>query len=223
MGHQTFRLIHIVCLSLAANLLSTNVRAQTSVDDAVAHAGIGVGIAHYNPTSDQGHTSQGIVVMYRWHSFQSGWGPTIGLDFHATDFDQTLGGLSAPLGTYRMRALLAGYGYTQRVGRFSASATMTGGYSFNNFNVEDNAGQTFSRAGVSLVGVHVDNSLVVKPSVAVWYDVQRHVGVGVSAGYLVARPEQTITTAAGIQQQRLKTDAFELTVGVTIGVWKKTQ
>src|SRR5215467_1758814 len=194
MGHQTLRLIHIVCLSLAAIVLATNAHAQTSVDDAVAHAGIGVGIAHYDPTSDQGHTSQGIVVMYRWHSFHSGWGPTIGLDFHSTDFDQTLGGFSAPLGTYTMRALLAGYGYTQRVGRFSASANMSGGYSFNNFNVEDNAGQTFSRAGVSLVGVQVDNSWVVKPSVAVWYDVQHHVGVGVSAGYLVARPDQTITT-----------------------------
>jgi hypothetical protein len=221
MRYQTLRLIHTICLSLAATLLSTNAHAQTSVDDAVAHAGLGVGIAHYDPTSDQGHTSQGIVVMYRWHSFSSGWGPTVGLDWHTTDFDQTLGGLNAPLGTFRMRALLAGYGYTQHVGRFTTSANMTGGYSFNNFNVEDNAGQTFSRAGVSLVGVHVDNSWVVKPEVAVWYDVLSHVGVGVSAAYLVARPEQTITTAAGIQQQRLKTDAFALTAGVTFGIWKK--
>jgi hypothetical protein len=47
------------------------------------------------------------------------------------------------------------------------------------------------------------------------------VGVGVSAAYLVARPEETITTASGIQQQHLKTDAFELTAGVTFGLWKK--
>jgi hypothetical protein len=221
MRYQTLRLIPLICVSLAASLLSTNAHAQATIDDAVAHAGIGVGISHYDPTSDQGHTSQGIVVMYRWHSFSSGWGPTIGLDWHTTDFDQTLGGLNAPLGTFRMRALLGGYGYTQHVGRFTASANMTGGYSFNNFNVNDNAGPTFSRAGVSLVGVHVDNSWVVKPDVAVWYDVLKHVGVGVSAAYLVARPEQTITTAAGIQQQNLKTDAFELSAGVTFGVWKK--
>ena len=223
MRYLTIRHVYLVCLSFAAILLAANVRAQ-DLDDAVAHAGIGVGIAHYNPTSDQGHTSQGIVVAYRWHSFHSGWGPTVGLDFHSTDFDQTLGGLNAPLGTYRMRAVLAGYGYTQHVGgRFAASANMTGGYSFNNFNVDRNAGPTFAGAGVSLVGVHVDNSWVLKPCVAAWYDVLSHVGVGVSAAYLVARPEQTITTAAGIQQQQLKTDAFQLSVGVTFGVWKKKQ
>jgi hypothetical protein len=49
------------------------------------------------------------------------------------------------------------------------------------------------------------------------------VGVGLSAAYLVARPEETITTASGIQRQHLKTDAFELTAGVTFGVWKKKQ
>jgi hypothetical protein len=220
MRYQTLRLIHIVCLSLAANLLAANAHAQ-NIDDAVAHAGIGVGISHYNPSSDQGNPSQGVVAMFRWHSFSSGWGPTVGLDFHSTDFDQTLGGLNAPLGTFRMRALLGGYGYTKHVRRFTASANMTGGYAFNNFNVDEDAGQTFSKSGVSLVGVHVDNSWVLKPYVAAWYDVQSHVGVGVSVAYLVARPEQTITTAAGIQQQRLKTDALELSAGVTFGLWKK--
>ena len=220
MRYQTLRLIKIVCLSLAASLVTANAHAQ-NIDDAVAHAGIGVGISHYNPTSDQGQSSQGVVAMFRWHTFNSGWGPTAGLDFHSTDFSQTLGGLNAPLGTYRMRAVLAGYGYTKHVHRFTTSANMTAGYAFNNFNVEENAGQTFSRAGVSLVGVHVDNSWVLKPYVAAWYDVLRHVGVGVSAAYLVARPEQTITTAAGVQEQRLKTDAFELSAGVTFGLWKK--
>ena len=82
------------------------------------------------------------------------------------------------------------------------------------------AGPTFAQTGVSLVRAHVDNSWVLKPNVAVWYDVLKHVGVGVGAAYLVARPEETITTASGSQSQHLKTDAFELTAGVTFGVWK---
>lgn len=222
MTYQTLRLTHLVCLSLAVMLPAANAHAQ-SLDDAVAHVGIGVGISHYDPASADGHTSQGIALAYRWHGFHSGWGPTFGLDFHGTNFDSTLGGLNAPLGEFHMRALLAGFGYTHHLGRFSGSANMTGGYAFNNFNVDSNAGPTFAGAGVSLVGVHVDNSWVVKPDVAVWYDVLKHMGVGVSAAYLVARPEQTITTAAGIQQQPLKVDAIELTVGVTFGVWKKKQ
>jgi hypothetical protein len=220
MKYATFGLIHFVSFLLAATLLAANVQAQ-SLDDAVAHVGFGVGVAHYDPTNSDGQTSQGIVVAYRWHSFGSGWGPTFGLDWHTNNFDQTLGGLDAPLGSFRMRALLAGYGHTRRLGRFSASASVSGGYAFNHFTVGRDAFPTFAGTGVSLVGVHVDNSWVAKPDVAVWLDVLKHVGVGVSAAYLVARPEETITTALGIQQQHLKADAFELTAGVTFGGWKK--
>jgi hypothetical protein len=221
MKYQTLRLMHIVCLSLAATLVAANAHAQ--VNDAVEHVGFGVGVAHYDPANSDGHTSDGIVAAYRWHSFHSGWGPTFGLDFHTTDFDQTLGGLNAPLGSFRMRALLAGFGHTNHMGRFSASENLSAGYSFNQFNVTSDAFPTFAGTGVSLVGVHVNNSWVVKPDVAVWYDVLKHVGVGVSAAYLVARPEETITMASGIQHQHLKTDAFQMTAGVTVGLWKKKQ
>jgi hypothetical protein len=191
------------------------------VDDAVAHVGFGVGVSHYDPTNHDGQISDGIAVAYHWHSFHSGWGPTIGLDWHSMNFNETLGSLNAPLGSFRMRALLAGYGGTFKIKRFSTSANMSGGYAFNGFTVNDDAFPTFANTGVSLVGVHVANSWVVKPDVAVWYDVLRHVGVGVSAAYLVARPEETITMASGIHSQHLKTDAFELTAGVTFGLWRK--
>ena len=75
--------------------------------------------------------------------------------------------------------------------------------------------------GAARQSAHVDNSWVLKPNVAVWYDVLKHVGVGVGAAYLVARPEETITTASGVQARHLKTDALELTAGVTFGLWKK--
>ena len=218
MKYGTVKLIHIVSLWLAATLIAANVHAQ--INEAIDHAGIGVGVAHYNPTSDDGQTSQGIVAAYRWHSFHSGWGPTFGLDFHTTDFNETLGGLNAHLGSYRMRALLAGFGHTRHMGRFSAAANLLGGYAFNSFNVEGDAFPAFAATGVSLVGAHVDNSWVVKPGVNVWYDVLKHVGVGVGAAYLVSRPELTITTASGTQQQHLKTDAFEATAGVTFGLWR---
>src|SRR5262245_51707188 len=114
MRYSTLRLINLVCVSIATILLATATSAHAqSVDDAVSHVGIGVGVAHYNPTNSDGQTSQGITLAYRWHGFSSGWGPTVGLDWHSTDFNQTLGGLNAPLGSFSMRALLAGYGYTQ--------------------------------------------------------------------------------------------------------------
>ena len=223
MKYATVKLIDIVCCLLAATLLAVNAHAQGPIDDAVAHVGIGVGATHYNPINDDGQTSQGLAVAYRWHNFHSGWGPSVGLDWHSTNFDQTLGGLDGPLGSFQMRALLAGFGHTRHLGRFFASGNMSAGYAFNNFTVAKDVAQTFAGTGVGLQGVHVDNSWVLKPSVAAWYDVLKHVGVGVGAAYLVARPSESITTASGIQAQHLKTDAFELTAGVTFGVWKKKQ
>src|SRR5262245_10461823 len=176
---QSPRFIQIVCFSAAATILAANVYAQDPIDSAVAHVGVGAGINFYNPTNNDGRTSQGIALVYRWHSFHSGWGPTIGLDWHSTDFDQTLGALNAPLGSLRMRALLAGIGHTRHLGRLSASASVSAGYAFNHFTVASGAIPTFASTGISLAGVDVDNSWVVKPDVTVWYDVFRHVGVGV--------------------------------------------
>ena len=223
MKYPMIRLIHLVCFSLATIGFATDAHAQGPIDDAVAHVGIGAGVTFYNPSNDEGQTSRGIVVAYRWHSFHSGWGPTFGLDWHSTEFNQTLGDLNAPLGSLRMRALLAGFGHTRRAGRFSAAANVSGGYSFNSFTVAGEAFPTFASSGVSLVGTHVDNSWVVRPDVAVWYDVFSHVGVGVSAAYMISRPNETIATAAGTVEQHLKADALELSAGVTVGVWKKKQ
>ena len=220
MKYSTIKLIQIACLSFLAILLAANAHAQGTIDNVVTHAGIGGGITFYSPTNDDGQTSTGFAVAYRWHRFHSGWGPTFGLDWHSTDFDQTLGGLNARLGSLRMRALLAGFGYTGQAGRWSVSANGSGGYSFNNFTVADGARPTFASVGVPLVNADVDNSWVVRPNVAVWYDVFKHVGVGVSAAYFLARPNQTITTATGTHEHDLKADAFELAAGVTFGVWK---
>src|SRR5262245_2530031 len=223
MKYEPLRLIPIVCLALTATLLlASNAHAQ-GIDDAIAHVGIGAGITFYNPSNDDGHRSRGIGVAYRWHRFDSGWGPTFALDWHRTDFDQTLGAMSAPLGSLRMRSLLAGFGHTNYFGRFAASASVSGGYSFNDFSVADDAIPRFASGGVSLVSVDVDNSWVVRPNVSLWYDVFRHVGVGVSAAYMVSRPNERITILSGTQEQHLKADAFELAAGVTVGVWKKKQ
>jgi hypothetical protein len=216
------RLLTLATLLIVAPILTTCARAQVpDVDSAVAHMGVGAGITFIKPTNSDGNSSQGVAFVYRWHSFHSGWGPSFGIDWHSTDFNHSFGSVDAPFGTLRTRALLLGYGHTQRIHRFSASASVSGGYSFNDFSTAGAAGPAAAAAGVSLVGVSIGNSAVLRPDVAVWYDVFRHVGVGVSAAYLVSRPTETMTTAIGSQSQRLRADAFELTVGVAVGVWKK--
>ena len=221
MENTRTRLVHIAALSILATILTTPARAEDPVDTAVAHMGVGAGITFNKPTSSEGHSNQGVAFVYRWHSFHSGWGPTFGLDWHSTDFDHTLGPVTAPLGTLRTRALVVGYGHTRHFGKFSTSASVSGGYAFNDFSVADGAGAGFAKAGVSLVGVSIRNSAVFRPEVSAWYDVFRHVGIGVSAAYLVNRPEETMTMATGSQVQRVRADTVELVAGLAFGVWKK--
>ena len=211
----------VVIAVLCTTVFAPDARAQDPVDSVVAHMGVGIGVNFYHPSSSDGEPSQGITFVYRWHSFHSGWGPTFGLDWRTTDFNQPVGAVEAPLGSLRMRAFLAGLGHTNMFGRFSVSENLTGGYSFNSFSVAGSAVPTFASSGVSLVGSDVDNSWVVRPTVAAWYDVFDHVGIGLGAAYMVSRPNQTITTSTGTVEQHLKADAFELTAGVTFGLWKK--
>src|SRR5262249_6634155 len=105
MKYTPARLIQIFCLSVGAITLAANAHADDPIDSAVAHVGVGAGVNFYDPTNDNGQTSQGITVAYRWHAFHSGWGPTFGLDWHSTDFNEPLGSVDAPFGSVRMRAI----------------------------------------------------------------------------------------------------------------------
>jgi hypothetical protein len=221
MHSQDIRLIHIAAFLILTTILTTAARADDPVDNAMAHMGAGAGISFIKPSSNDGQSSQGVVFVYHWHSFHSGWGPSFGLDLHSTDYTQTMGSVSTTLGTLQTRALLVGYGHTQKLKRFATSASVNGGYSFNDYSVATGARQAFASGGISLVGVSIDNSWVVRPDVSAWYDIVKHVAVGVSAAYLWSRPNETVTTAAGLDARRVNADAFELTVGVAVGVWKK--
>ena len=128
-------------------------------DSAVAYVGVGVGVNFYQPSSNDAESSNGIVIMYRWHSFHSGWGPTFGLDSHSTVFHQPVGDVAdVPMGSLRMRALLAGFGYRHRIHRFTAAANPSAGYSFNHLTDDSGLGPAFARTGVSLIDVHVNDS-----------------------------------------------------------------
>jgi hypothetical protein len=219
------RLIQVSLLSIGVLLIATRAHAQEDlIDSAVAHVGVGAGVNFYRPSSNDADSSQGIVVMYRWHAFHSGWGPTFGLDWHRTVFHQPVGNVvDVPIGSLRMRALLAGFGYRHRIHRFTAGANLSAGYSFNHLTDDSGMGAAFARTGVSLIDVHVNDSAIVKPDVAVWYDLFKHVGVGVSAAYLFNRPDEVIKTTAGSATRQLNANSFVLAAGLTFGVWKKSE
>jgi len=225
MTTKSARLIQVCLLSIGSFGIATTAHAQDDLlESAVAHVGVGAGINFYRPSSDDADSSQGIVIMYRWHAFHSGWGPTFGLDWHSTVFHQPVGNVvDVPMGSLRMRALLAGFGYRHRIHRFNAAANLSAGYSFNHLTVDSGMGPAFARTGVSLLDVHVNDSLLIKPDVGLWYDLFKHVGIGVSAAYLFNKPDEVIRTTAGSGTRQLNANTFALAAGLTFGVWKKNE
>jgi hypothetical protein len=220
---RSVRLILVCLVSIGLLAIATRAHAKDGlIASAVAHVGVGAGVNFYKPTSKDADSSHGIAFVYRWNALHSGWGPTFGLDWHSTDFHQPVGDVvDVPVGSLRMRALLAGFGYKHRIHRFTALANASAGYSFNHLTVDGGMAPAFARTGVSLNDVHVNNSAIIKPSVAVWYDLFKHVGIGVSASYLFNQPDEVITTTAGSRTRQLNANTFALATGVTFGVWKK--
>ena len=225
MTRTSARFIQVSLLSIGVLLIASRAHAQEDLfDSAVAHVGVGAGINFYQPSSDDADSSHGIVIMSRWHTFHSGWGPTFGLDWHNTVFHQPVGDVpDVPMGSLRMRAVLGGFGYRHRIHRFTAAGNVSAGYSFNHLTVDSGMGPAFARTGVSLIDVHVNDSALVKPEVAVWYDIFKHVGIGVSAAYLFNRPDEVIRTTAGSGTRQMNANTFALAAGMTFGVWKKSE
>src|SRR6266566_8622542 len=136
----------IVALLLGLMAFAHTVRAQSN-----SHLGIGTSIDFDQPRDHEAQPSRGVGFLYRWHTFHSGWGPTVGFDWHSMHFNQPLGLDNAPLGLLRMRSVMAGFGHTQHLGRLSASVSLTGGYSFNHLALDPAAGDAYQRAGLSLL------------------------------------------------------------------------
>jgi len=60
---------------------------------------------------------------------------------------------------------------------------------------------------------------VLRPEVSTWIDVTRKIGINLSFGYTVARPEVTIRTSAGTDSRRIRADMFTLRFGAVYSIF----
>ena len=211
----TRRTVSAACF-LGLFALASPARAQSN-----SHLGIGAGVDLFRPTDHDAQRSTGIGFVYRWHSFHSGWGPTVAFAWHDTDFNQSLDAATVPLGSLHMRAIMVGIGHTQHLGRLSVSASVIGGYAFNRLVLDGSARDSYERAGLTLLDARVRRSAAARSEASLWYDVTKRLGVEVSAGYLLARPQVVITTLGGSSSHHLRADAVELAVGIAVGLDKR--
>jgi hypothetical protein len=165
-----------------------------------------------------GHTDMGF--LFRIGQAKPGWGWKYGLNWYATDLEQTLGGTEQAFGELKVRPLMGGYGYSRVAGPVQVSANLLAGYAFASFEVQPSYDEIYRRTlGVQSIHLDVSNPWVLKPEISTWINISRKIGLNVSTGYVIARPTVTVSSVRGVDTQHIRADMFILKVGAVYSVF----
>jgi len=153
-------------------------------------------------------------------SAKPGWGFHWGLNWYAVKLERPVGGAVIELGELHIRPVMAGYGYTRVIRRYSVTADVLAGYGFGTMRISDPAATAYRLAlGVPSAEANATNTVVLKPEIGVWYDVTKKIFVNVNTGYMMARPDVGIVTAAGTDVRKARADQFILKAGVVYSIF----
>lgn len=151
---------------------------------------------------------------------EEGWAGRIGFNWYGADLEETIGDDVHAFGRMRVRPFMYGYGYTKAFGPVHASAAMLGGFAFTSFRFDPAFGEAYRAAlGVDNLLVNSGPVLVLNPEVSAWADVSDKIGVNVTFGYLIARPEVRIRSEHGVDARPIHADVFLLNVGMVYAIF----
>ena len=123
------------------------------------------------------------------------------------------------LGRLRMRPVMVGYGYKWPRGRYTITAGILAGYSFNSFDLDGSARTAYVLKGAANIRSDVSNSFAVKPEVEVWYDVSPRIGIKLSGGYLISRPTIAVTSTLGRDVRPVRADTILVTISAVYSIF----
>lgn len=172
---------------------------------------------------DAAHGKFGPGLLWRFGHGREGWGFHWGLKWYAVDIDRPIGGLMTGLGELRVRPFMAGYGYTHGITRrLAITGDVLGGYAFSSISLAATAIDVYQRRnGARTISASASNTFVLRPEVGVWYDLNKKVGLNLSAGYMIARPDVIVETTAGSDKRTARADQFSLRVGVVYSIFSR--
>lgn len=170
---------------------------------------------------DYAHARLGPGPLWRFGHGKEGWGFHWGLNWYAIDIDRVIGGQATALGELKIRPFMAGYGYTYSMTpRLNITAKLLGGYAFGSMGLAPTAVDAYrSRLRAEAVTIESSNTLVLKPEIGAWYDVNTKVGLNVNFGYISARPHVTVHSTAGTDRRAVRADQFILKAGVVYSIF----
>jgi hypothetical protein len=202
-------------LALLVAAAGTGVSAQT--DNVFA---IGGTVAPNISADEDAGAVTGYGLLWRFGRGGEGWGWRYGLNWYQTEINREIADRTLAFGRLRIRPVMAGYGYGWSWDRAVVSVNLLGGYSVNAFSLRPTFDDAYRRAlGAETIVADVSNAFVLKPEISTWIDISRRVGLNVSFGYMLARPEATITSSIGTDQERVRADMLLLKIGAVYSVF----
>jgi hypothetical protein len=179
-----------------------------------------VAASTHTSTQDRASAVFTVEPLWRFGDFEAGWGPKFGLNWYAVDIERPVGGTATTLGEVHIRPIMGGYGYTWLRGRNAISTGVLAGYAFSSMSLADNTAAAYqSRVGVGITDADASNTFVVRPEIDFWHDINHLFGLNVNIGYMIARPDVTITTTTGIDKRTARADQFQVRVGVVYSIF----
>ena len=213
-------------MSIAACLLFLPVAPASAQNEANLGNRFAIGGEFKVKTSDRASQEDyargqlGPGLLWRFGDAQPGWGFHWGLNWYAVKLERPIGGSVTELGELHVRPIMAGYGYTKVIRRYSVTADVLGGYAFGSMTLSDPAVAAYRRSlSVPSAEATATNTVVLKPEIGAWYDVTKKVYVNVNAGYMFARPDVSIVTAAAVDMRKARADQFIIKVGVVYSIF----
>jgi hypothetical protein len=200
---------------LACLLATGTAHAQTD-----SRFAVGPDFAIRAAPDEQVQGSKGIGIVWRFGHGHTGWGWHWGLGWYATDVDQPIGSRTVDFGELHIRPVMAGYGYTYAKGKTSITADVLAGPALVSMTLAPGTSDVYAQQlGAHSVSTVAALTLVARPEVGIWRDINDKIGLHVSAGFIVARPTVGIETSLGEERRRIRADMLQLRVGFAYAVF----
>lgn len=207
------RIFAVVVLLLAG--WSSGVAAQSGGSVAI---GLGMNVRGAPDESADGTIKPSFI--WRIGHGNNGWGWRWGLNWYSADLTEPATARTADFGTLRVRPLMVGYGYERRFGRVQVGGGVIGGYALTQFRMTPEFNDAYrAQFGATTIRTDVSNTFVIRPEMSAWIDVSRKVGLNISSGYVIARPEVTVSSSLGTDRRRIRADMFSIRVGMVYSIF----
>jgi hypothetical protein len=149
------------------------------------------------------HVSVGPLVRF---GSGRGFGPAIAFNWFQTSLTGGSTGQDV-VSRIHVRPIMIGLGYTFGSDRVSVSPSLVAGIAFNSLTVPD-------VGAADRIAVGVGKSLVWRPGVSVWFDVNRRIALNMTAGYVVTGLRVTFLEDGRLVKQSVSGDTTIVHAGV---------